>query len=257
MDSEQPPQSPFAPGFEGVSSAEAPTPPAPDPYQGGEPRLGIIHLLVWTACVAFLLGINQSFPSSFSPGDRANRISLAFGIQSLGAGAGLAGLLLWGWRRYRGRAFPRYPGEYFLVAIGLTVALSVPFTIWFCFLAASVGTRGGLSSAMRMVTGWIWAQTILFGIVYLAAAIRMKATRWRLVFLLCLGIAIARRSDILLRLFPIFPTWLALSFAGDVFLGVALWLDWRQKLRYPWPHWLGIAIIFWDTVAQLTWLLLR
>lgn len=256
MDSEQPPQSPFAPGFEGVSSAQAQTPPTPDPYQDGEPRLGILHLLVWTACVAFLLGINQSFPSSFSPGDRASRVAMGVGLQSLGNGAALAGLLLWGWRRHGGRAFPRYPGEYFLVIFGIIIALSIPTTVIECFLAASINSGEGWS-AITIMGGWSCAYGLIAAIAYLVAATRVKARRWRIVFLLCLGIGVLRWSGILFVLFHSVVAWCALGFIADAVVGTALWLDWRDRLQYPWPHWLGIAISFWGTIGQLAWMFLR
>lgn len=256
MESEQP-QSPFAPGFEGVSSAEAQTPPTPDPYQGGEPRLGIVHLLVWTACVAFLLGIDRFFSSSFAPGDRANRILLAFGIQALGAGAGLGGLLLWGWRRYHGQPFPYYPGEYFVVIAGAVSALYVPLKVSLSFMAASAATGDRLYLMTAMA--WTCAPGLVAVIAYLVSAIRMKVTRWRVVFLLNLGFVILRRFGVLLSPFPGLAPWieLYLIFLADAIVGIALWLDYRQKSRYPWTHWLGIAIFYWGTVVQLTWMFLR
>lgn len=254
MDPDQPSQSPFASGSREVSSAEATIAPTPDPYQGAEPRLGIIHLLVWTACVAFLLGINQSFPSSLPQAGSAARLAMGMGFQSLGNGAALAGLLLWGWRRYGGRAFPRFPGEYFLVILGVISALSIPSTVIEWFLAASTDSAGEWAWIAALM-GWGCAYGLVAAIAYLVAAVHMKARRRRAVFLLCLGIGILRWSAILLTHGTV--AWHALGFIADAIVGTALWLDWRDRLRYPWPHWLGIAVLFWGTIGQLTWLFLR
>lgn len=97
MDPDQPSQSPFASGSRRVSSAEAPIAPTPDPYQGAEPRLGIIHLLVWTACVALVLGIGQTFSAVFSHGQDKSGVILSRGLAALGSGAGLGiAVFFWG-----------------------------------------------------------------------------------------------------------------------------------------------------------------
>lgn len=251
MESDQPPQSPFAPGFEGVSSAEAQTPPTPDPYQGGEPRLGIIHLLIWTACVALVLGIDQSFSSGFPTLHCENRMATAL-VQSMGGGTALAGLLIWARRRYRGQAFPRYAGEYFLVVFGILTALYLANEVSGCVLMQLGEHRRG-SSHMRLIRGG-WNCTLALApiVAYLASTIRLKAMRWRVVFLLCLGIEILTDLQGPVLLPHEVASFFALSFASDAAVGVALWLDWRQGLRYPWPHWLGVAAFYWRVVLQMS-----
>lgn len=97
MDPDQPSQSPFASGSREVSSAEAPIAPTPDPYQGAEPRLGIIHLLVWTACVALTLGVDQSFSAMFSQSQEKSGAMFLRGLYAFGSGAGLGiAVFFWG-----------------------------------------------------------------------------------------------------------------------------------------------------------------
>jgi hypothetical protein len=91
------------------------------------PRLGLIHLLMWTACVAVWLGlqrvVGQLFWNSAHPfGDSILKIADTV-LTSLGNGAALGGLLLWVARRRRGLPFPKHPGEYLLVVLGLSEVL--------------------------------------------------------------------------------------------------------------------------------------
>jgi hypothetical protein len=113
-----------------MMATEEPDPFSPhpaDPSTGpDEPRLGILHLLAWTACVAVYLGVQriagQRLDDPTGPfGGTYNAVIATLG--SIACGAALGGLILWGTRRWRGLAFPKHPGEYLLVVTGLHLAL--------------------------------------------------------------------------------------------------------------------------------------
>lgn len=253
MESEQP-QSPFVPGFEGVSSAESQTPPAPDPYQGGEPRLGIIHLLVWTACVAMVLGSDQTFSAVFSHGQDKSGVILARGLAALGSGAGLGGLFLWGWRRRHGRPFPRHPGEYLLVVIGLSAILSMLMEGVLCALVVPV--KEAIPSTSWLLPVWTCSDALACGAMYSVAAWCVTAWRWKAAFLVCLTVTILRTLISLLDAYSS-VSWLVVSLPTDLAILIAILIDLRHRLRFPWPHWLGIVIFYWDTIVSLVWMLLR
>ncbi len=95
------------------------------------PRLGISHLMVLTACVAVYLGIARGLFGRYAQPDWEQSLgtfqAILWGLHGIGAGAGLAGLILFVARRRRGWPFPVHPGEYLLVMIGVSTLLGL---IW-------------------------------------------------------------------------------------------------------------------------------
>ncbi|NQT15672.1 MAG: hypothetical protein HQ582_23145, partial [Planctomycetes bacterium] len=89
--------------------------PSAKPPEREPPRLGIVHFLVWTACVALYLGLTQMISDmvlasaadpNLAPG--TTRDVLAGTFHGIGSGAALAGLLLFASRPSRGFRFPQH-----------------------------------------------------------------------------------------------------------------------------------------------------
>jgi hypothetical protein len=219
---------------------EQPASPLPTLDSSPEPRLGILHLLVWTACVAVYcglaqsLGLNERNPDAFD-------MTLSV-LRSLGVGAALGGVLLWAARRRRGLAFPVHPGEYLLVVKGINIACLVLFY--------GGAKRSGLLDLHSLL---IWrCLTILLNLIYgaaLAWAIhRVKASRWRLFFIILGADLCSCCVSGLLSL-----GYQSLTVLGDIVLVGVLLKDRADGLRYPWPHWVGIGTKLWlSTIAAIS-----
>lgn len=240
------PQSPLAPDCPPQSSAQ-PIDPSGEPEQ---PRLGILHLLVWPACVAVYLGIlGLVFPT-----DASGRMPVHWVLNAIGSGAALGGLLLWVARRLRGWRFPRYPGEYLLAALGLCALL---FGLWYP-LSGMLVRRGANVFPSNAVN--IALTVVLLGrvAVFVWAGVRVKVRRWRWLLL-----AIAVESALpaaMLWVGPLAyfrPLWLGYEVAQAA---IVVWLvalsgtDHLRGFRYPWTHWLGVAVPLWQGALVLaTW----
>ena len=244
MEPNEPPRSPFRADF------SAPEPAEPvvvlETAEPEQPRLGIIHLLVWTACVAFYLGLHRIFVAD-APQEVHDRFMIFGAVQSMGMGAAFGGLLLWAARRYRGWSFPRYPGEYLLVALGLAGVITL--TLY--------GLFGLVTKALGPYTPW-FAMAILFaayaavqGVVFLVPALRIKIPRWRWFFFSVAGVSLI--GVLLPCAGPEF--WGAclqiLHLVPDAVLVVTVLVGWRQERRFPWTHWLGVVINLWFGVVGL------
>lgn len=247
MDPDKPPQSPFAPGW----SPDASTEPVPD-----QPRLGIIHFLVWMTCVAVCLGITRAW-WGIQIADRASgpqSILIYLGLLDIGSGAALGGLALWMTRRLRGWTFPRYPGEYLLAVLGVTVLLSLAMYITDLVLASF--DEGGAGHAKSIVFDGYgqFAQGLIRGLFLLWAVVCVKVPRWRLFFFGVLATG-------LLPSFCVF--WLmglmgpnrVLYFVLSVWLIALVITDHFQGRRYPWTHWLGVAVYLWYEAVAAGWAL--
>jgi len=235
MDTETP-QSPFA--------TESPFPPG---YRPQVPRLGIIHFLVWTACVAVYLGttrdlwLRESMPLA---------LQVHWAARSFAAGAALGGVLLWISRRLRGIAFPACPGEYLLLAMGLTTALYLGFLV-----LPLIRMLVGVQDPAWNEAFWRIVPLVANGvyIVLLAwAAVRVKTPRWRLLFI---GWALSAFPYLFLPFIPYFLTRMCqfATLAVDGCLVVVVLIDVARGIRYPWTHWLGVAVRLWSgfTLAAL------
>jgi hypothetical protein len=246
MTSEGPSESPFAAGY--------------DPASCPEPRLGILHLLGATTCVAVYFGLVQTIrliafdqPGPADPSVAAEASGVLYG---LGWGLSLGGLVLWFVRRWRGMPFPRHPGEYMLL-VEATVCLLL---LARGFLSAYVSVmleRGSLALSVPL-----WGNTIPFvfdlcrAIVWTVAGFRIGIRRWRRFFFL---VAV---SEIIVYFFACggFALGFAAFCGGEVLVVIVLAAivarDHRRGLRYPWSHWAGVAIWFWSALLNLGFLVL-
>ena len=162
MSSEKPPQSPLEPGtdspdFTSKPPGEPRSPFAPDYHlsEPADPRLGIVHLLVATACVAIYLGLEQT---------------------------ARGGLLLWVARRLRGMPFPRHPGEYMLVVEGILCLLFLGLGILWPLL--NVMSERGLIYPWWSVVVFLY---VIGALVWFVAGRWIGIRAWRRFFFLCAG----------------------------------------------------------------------
>lgn len=236
MDSDAP-QSPFTPDFALAAEPE-------------QPRLGIVHFLVWTACAAVYLGLMRFVSSLHTLG---GQVPVSTALYALPMGASLGGLLLWVARRARGLRFPRHPGEYLLVVIGLQVfvhlALGIPF-----WIAALCGDSGPGSATYHLI---LLGSGVAAALFFAWAAVRVNIRRWRWFFLVGVaGVLLPAGVFVTVRVSP-YLAMFVLSGATrySARLAIDLWLlgivikDHVEGRRYPWTHWLGVAVRWAFTLA--------
>jgi hypothetical protein len=231
-----------------------------------EPRLGILHLLVLTACVAVYMGIARAV--SLAMRDRtllesADAFQLTAGMfHGIGAGAALAGLLLVVVRRRRGLLCPKRPGEYLLVWMGFGVVARLAVILPLALASVSFGTAS-VYEVYRMFA--LLALFSVQAILWVWILIRLKAWPWRLFFMAIPVAYIASaflmvvgaysgmgRTAILLNVVPqsLLILVLLTVVARDHFSGE----------RYSWTHWYGVATRLWidaGTIATGLWLAAR
>lgn len=216
--------------------------------QEDEPRLGIIHLLVWTACVAMYLGLLRGLEQP-GTGEFPEGYWVFNCLAGIGSGTALGGLVLWIARRYRGLRFPNHPGEYLWIALGILGVFGMVH-------------RAALQLLDQTLFAFEMLQLLYFAvsaIVFLVAAIRVKTGRWRFIFfvvvtvdaVMCLIVLVTvvlwQSDDMFL--------WTVLSPARflvvNVMLLVVVLMDLFQHRRYPWSHWVGPAIQLWYFVIYI------
>jgi hypothetical protein len=96
------------------------------------PRLGTVHLLIWTACCAAFLGAARSLAQR-----PAGVMGAAFlVVVAMGAGLAWAGLVITLSRAARGRLWPIEPGQWLLATLGVLEAAEL-----FALLGATYGMR--------------------------------------------------------------------------------------------------------------------
>jgi hypothetical protein len=110
---------------------------------------------------------------------------------------------------------------------------------------------------------YFWWDRILFVLCLIHAALWMVADlriglrRWQTFFFLC---AVSRVLTGLLTLSEI-DRFIAAYYVPyvlvTIFLAVIVVRDHLQGIRYPWSHWLGVAIRFWFTLLHLGFLVVR
>jgi hypothetical protein len=205
------------------------------------PRLRIMHLLVLTVCTAFYLSMfREAILAVARPPDNASfaqsaLIAFLMIFISAGGGLSLGGLVLWAaWRRH-GIPFPVYPGEYFLAIRAVSVVIQTLLL-------------GSLASGLAQVPSE-WMLIPLYGLWFVEfmssflAAGYLSQRPWPTYFFL--------RG----WLFCCPPLGLPLTLVG---LPIIAGRDHHRGRRYPWTHWLGVALeLWWNLLCALLLLLLN
>lgn len=216
-------------------------------------RLGIIHLLVWMACVAFYLGVFKGLLAAIPYlAGRPTITMIPLYLQGMGSGTALAGLLLYFARSCRRVPFPTYPGEYLLVALGCAAVLNLAF-----YWALGRAYRHEADTGDFPLFWWKACYCALLAakmVVFVAAGVKVKVERWRLLLLFAPFPIFAGRlnSYVGTGLDPqAFPLLL------DGVLVVVLVMDLVQRRRYPWTHWLGAGVQLWFGVCIVVQVVLQ
>lgn len=257
------PQSPFD---------SPPAEPSAPTEHTAEPRFGIVHLLGWTACAAFLFGLQEAI-TNWAIGGQSLEIpssilnSLQRILRTLISGAAVGSLVMLAVRRWRAMPFPRHPGE-FLASMFGAAALG--------HLAAS-----GLNVlVMRHGTGngtWLIRHgTLLFYlfpvfVIYLSFvlwAVRTTRERWWRIFFIGFVMMVVIQCGLLFifSLDLLGGAWRSQYAFVFIFLMKYMWLplllplasairdDNRLGYHRPWPHWLGIGVLLGNWVlAAIPW----
>ncbi len=215
------------------------------PVEVSSPKLGVGHLLLWTGCCAFYLGLARLLIAG--PAGSAGAIFLIF--LAAGQGAAWAGLIITLTRSLQGRSSPVEPGQWLLAVMGVMVAVEL--------LAEFAG------SALRSRQGVVFATTACAFITPLFS--RRLARKWKALF----------GAFALLYAFPLLvaimgdqvdlPDFLDRTAArmtpqrlatATALAAVALALFERNRARRGWLHWTGIGTAVWLALLPLaaTWL---
>ncbi len=243
--------------MEDDTADQNPEPSTESSQPAESPRLGILHLMVLTACVAGYLGTIRGLQgligSDYPPVFQAFEATVGT-LDGIAAGATLAGLILLAARRFRGMPFPVHPGEFLIVMLGIAVVMNLlryaPY-IWY--------VRGGvelLNDRYMWVAWGIGIGTFVLNVAWwIWAFVRLKARRWRRFLLLIpachvVGVILSYvaamtrpMAPILAR--PVAPVLISLA------LAIVAVRDHAEGHRYPWTHWFGVVIYYWRTVAMV------
>jgi hypothetical protein len=226
------------------------------------PRLGIVHLLAWTATTAVLLKFFVAMemvqaargPMSMPPVLRVLQSVLQF-IAFTAQGAGLVGasiLLVAKIRRAAGRM---QPGHWLVAAEAVA---SLMFLVVWASLAVVEAARDAEYSPLP------WP-VVIFGLILLARAgiyscgvlTSERVRRWR-VSLATLAVVstvhglLYAAGGFLPSLLSL-PSYPLLSSAAGIVLFVTVLLDLRKGPSRDWLHWVGVAMIFTNVLLSTAW----
>lgn len=257
--------SPFGDQTAATGEARLPQEDLPEGTWPRQPRLQIIHLLLWTAGTAVVLGAWRG-PANELPAEldliRVLSMIQFFTVAPL-LGAGVASLGVWAYRASRGIPFPFHPGHWVLVTLGLETLLRAGASmVWRGLFGGFLFDSGEIRFVVWALT---WSSISLIGVgLFLTAAVRVRAgLSWK-VFL---GGQAAHASAISLRwaVTALLPTWwppLA-SFAEGVVACVCIVLlfvaavgDRRQRTHRDWMHWLGVITALVAMLTHVTWIVI-
>lgn len=227
-----------------------------------EPRLSIMHLLVWTACVAvyfsFMRTVSESGRAQFFSGPGVFPV-----LYGLGMGTALAGLVLLVSRRWRGFPLAKYPGEYLLLLSGVHLVFSVVMPVMEVLIIPVVTALWPFTQYVSLA-GYL-ALLLARAPILLLAAIRVKARRWRVFFVIAV-IALAMQLfefafHLLGSLFGLRGVAYLPRLVGNILrhaplvatvaLMVIVLMDLYERKHYPWQHWLGVGLRFWISAFTL------
>lgn len=229
---------------------------SPPERQPGAVRLGVGHLLLWTAGCAIVLAIDRGREPSPLPlnpiFENAWRVGYAMVL-----GVALAAVGLFGWWKIRGQLTWRLePGHWLLLELGIAVILG--FILHFVAsllspIAPSIGTRHPMIVVSCLAN---FCNLLVAGLILL---IQRCEPRWRL----CLVMIVVQRAVSWLGFIPIlsfeFSDWgfpyvplrwsnlaqipVLVSEAIAVSLViVATAIDIRRGQRRDWLHWTGVTV---------------
>jgi hypothetical protein len=221
----------------------------PAASQPESPRLGIIHLLGWTACVAAYFGTRRwlALLSGLEPAatPRSWPWFLEGCLWGFCNATALGGPVLLAARRLRRLPFPQYPGETWFVILGLMVVIDKMRRPLAVFMPIPFSTSiPGYYVYLYLV------RDALVALLFLVGTIRTKSLRWRLCFgsyLATLALLVIRDAMIGLTSFDRVLDGrapLMMAAIGSVCLIGAAVKDFvdRHRTGYPWTHWTGVAL---------------
>ena len=242
-----------------TDSPEAPAQPAPAPQHPEPSRLGILHLMVLTACVAVCMGVMRTIALAAEelPALGSDPFLAAAGtLRGIGGGAALAGLILLVARRLRRIPFPVHPGEYLLVvcAVGAILQLAAQ-PIYIYMLAGLSGDSSGPPGFLFTIIPL--AILCVNAAVFIWALVCVKAWRWR-IFLLSIPVChLAAYGLMILTANTVRPGSMVFMIpslvpvATSVILLIPVLRDHLDGRRYPWSHWFGVGLRFWFDALRI------
>lgn len=234
------------------------------PDQPTRPRLGIGHIMLWTAGSAVILGIYRA------GADISGMLSdwfwyLKMTVNSITYGAAVSAVVLFiYWRLTSGPTFPVQPGHWLLLIPG---ALGIANFVAYTSLSLVSDWSTGLPADLMTVAQLVFPR-IAGGVLCVVAAVRLIDVRcWRLYFW-SKAIVELLQATMYVHIFGLieFPSVLSFVHPIAVALGsivlfiwliVAIVLDWRRRTQRDWLHWTGIAVAFSEPILfliQLAWL---
>ncbi len=248
IDAEEKADSPFQPPGHSDWACRADS----DELWPESPRLGIIHFLGWMACVAVAFSVRNSIMLVMQEARAESVASVALGaMYSIGMGTAWGALVLWLSRRYRGLPFPVFPGEYLWLVYGIANLIGLIVMGVYVVIASESGTT---------IVVLLGMMDVAVAIVFLAAAVKVRVKRWRVLLLVLMATSLlnclAYLSHLLVFVGGLFfaplVSWLPLVplFVEPLVLAIVVARDLFQRQRCPWSHWTGVAVLFWMSAAS-------
>ena len=214
-----------------------------------QPRLGIIHIMLWTLGSAMILAVYRALVDFANMPEQA-RVQwyvLQIGYSTV-YGAALASVFLFAYRRLaKGAAFPVLPGHWLLLAQGIV------FTVSFAGHVAASVIRNRFDSLSPAIYGLgQWSAHSVAVVVVLVAIIRLNDfAYWRVYFWASLVHQAIRSSVCLVGVLP--GTWYFVFLLQRWIYAIGatvlvIWLlivvarDWRRAVRRDWLHWTGVIV---------------
>ena len=226
------------------------------------PRLGIIHLLAWTAATAVLLKLLQALGAVGNAADMAELPTMArvnqcliLIFQSTSQAAVITGAGLLALGKARGAAGRLQPGHWILVleAAGVLGSQYPAWVVWFLFADTVVFSER--FSALLFPAGCL--MLFLPGGAYVILAFRTsEGPRWKTMFS---ALAVhAFLNPVPLRNMALSGGWFGVCPIWQLVLGAVLAIvvcrDIRSGERRDWIHWLAVAVIAVGVLVSLAWL---
>lgn len=238
-------------------------PREPDP--GPQPRLGIIHIMLWTACVAVMLTIQGGIYQVIQTPEASVLRMLLRGAWAAVLGAGLATLFVFFARRRRGIPFPVHPGHWLLLILGTTYGLHQLAWVPTFFVNDWVHEH---NDGVEFVQALVRASVPLAacGLYAVATAAHRCCTRWAVLFglragasafMCCLGLLEALMLATAGYPREFWRVAYLIEFFFWFVMAVTVVLDVRARSARDWLHWTGVAMIQTASTLACIWYLLN